>query len=129
MANNYYEYVYYIDGDKIALLQKVDDIQYDPYIDFGDEIYSTPSVSQENAVELVFQPTVSAPADEQTELSVSRQLARAIACYVGARLIEDEQPALADRKMREFYKLVQQEARNLRVAMPTGAVNFLGAIK
>jgi hypothetical protein len=126
---NYYDYRYYIDGRNIAILQNAQDISYDPYIDYGDELYVTPQTSDSSGILLKYTVVISAPSDEETAIGVDRFLARAIVYYVKAKLVEDTDKRLFEWNMREFNKLVQRQRRRKIGSPRINSPNYTGVIR
>jgi hypothetical protein len=125
----FYDYRYDIDGDKIALLQRTQEIIYDPHVDYGDEIYVTPTVADSSAILLKYTVTIAAPGDEQTDIGVSRYLGLAIVHYVKAKAVEDSDIRLYEWNMNKFRYYVQRE-RNSKLGSPRmGLSNYTGSVK
>jgi len=126
---NYYDYRYFVDGRHIAILQNAQDITYDPYIDYGDEIYVTPTQSDSSGILLKYTVTISAPLDEETSIGVDRFLARAIVHYVKAKMVEDTDLRMYQFNMNKFHELVQRQRRRKLGTSRINSPNYTGAIR
>jgi len=115
-GNDFYDYRYHIDGRKIALLQRNKDVIYDPYVDFDEDIYTTPDTADTNAILIRYTTRGGVPTDETSSLGLSRNLSLAVIEYVKAKLLEEnnniKDQRLAEACMRKFHAKVQREMTN-----------------
>lgn len=126
---NYYDYRYFVDGRNLAILQNAQDISYDPYIDYGDELYVTPTQSDSSGIMLRITVRIPAPSNEQTDLDLDRFVARAVVYYVKAQMVEDTDPKLYNYNMQKFHELVQRQ-RNRKLGSPRlNSPNYAGAVR
>ena len=76
------EYAYYIDGRKIAILKKYVSSVGDTGIYVDSEYWGTPDTADANAIMFQYNPKISAPTTETTDINVNDTLALAIVEYV-----------------------------------------------
>jgi len=129
MATTYYDYRYAIDGRKLVILQRTREILYDPHVITSDQIFVTPTVADSSAIMLKYTVTINAPADEESEIGVSRYLAQGIVHYVKAKLVEDTDRRLYEWNMRKFYYYVNKERQSKLGSQRVGMANYTGAVR
>lgn len=120
------DYRYFIDGRKLAILQK----KISSESVEREEIFLRPSEDDSSAIYIRYTVNVSAPADENTELSVSRELSEAIVNYVKSKLLDDageEKKALY--YMNKFYTMVSRHRTNIKGPGSFITVGYTGAIR
>lgn len=129
--SNYYDYKYYIDGRKIAILQKLTDTSQNPRILVDGDYYGNPQSADTSAIYLRYTVSQSAPTSENDELSVNANLAMAILHYVKARYAEESMNDIKANRyhMNEFYKYIARESNDRRGHIRTVMAGYTGAIK
>ncbi len=124
----YYDYAFYNDGEKLALLQRVATSTYDPAPAITED-YLTPQADDAQGVMIEYTSDKDYPTDELSNLDVSRQLALAIVDYVKYRLLEDSNPRESDRYYGKFLRRVSRSESNKdgqpAIIIPSG----VGALK
>lgn len=100
MATTVYDYLYYIEGDNIAVLQRTNNAIYSPDIYYIDDIYATPENADSDAILIEYSKTPAIPTAATDTLDVDYKTALAIVDYVKYRLRQDE----GDEKRGEFYR-------------------------
>lgn len=130
-TQNYYEYRYYIDGRKIAILQKLSDTSENPRILVDGDFFGNPQTSDSSAIYLRYTVSQSAPTSENDEVSVNANLAMGILHYVKGRYAEEvTKDMVASRyHMNEFYRYISRESSDRRGHPRTVMVNYEGAIR
>ena len=121
-----YDYRYFVDGRQLAILQKK--ISSESLT--REEIFIRPTYADSSAVYIRYTVSVSAPSDENTEISASRELSEAIVYYVKSKLLEDageEKKALF--YMNKFYTMVSRHRSNIKGPGSQVMVAYSGAIR
>ena len=121
----YYDYVYCVDGEYLAILQKGGVTSYSPE-PVTEEIYLTPENDDTAGIMMEYVSNKSYPSDETSTLDVSRPLALAIADYVRHRFHEDAgNEKFSEKYYRKFRERISKEDRNKSgdpfVVIPRGA--------
>ena len=128
-----YEYAYYIDGRKIAILSKGSSSTYvnDTNLTLLD-IWVTPENDDSDAIMLEYTSKISAPTSETESINVNEYLTLAIEDYVRFKLSMDKYNSTSDardlKNAQTFYgrfrnKIWENEHNKLgghRQAIPTG---------
>lgn len=110
-----YDYRYYIDGTKIAILQRQWDSIYDPFLSVTDDLYETPTNSDSSAIYIRYTISRSVPDNTTDVLPVSKTLSRAIVHYVKAMLAEEKDDLRMNRyHMNRFQYFVSRHQNNLK---------------
>ena len=125
-TSNKYDYRYYIEGRYIALLQRSTDSVYDPYLNLSEDLFTTPSVADTDAIYYRYTKLPTAPTAETSTIDLGKMLSLALVEYVKARLAEDagdDRSAL--KHMKKFYYYIGRDQDNkkgaVRMIMPSGA--------
>ena len=109
-----YQYKYFIDGKKLGILQKEINTSYDPYVNYDEAIYDTPSQSDSQGIYVRYTIKNSGPTDENSDLALDDNLERAVLFYVKSEIAQDGgDPRRADYLMRKFHYYVAR-ANNAR---------------
>lgn len=98
--STYYHYRYYIDGNKLAILQKQIISVRDPFVETIDDMYLTPCYDDSDGIMVEYIPKLNYPTNEQSTLDVNNALARAIVDFVRMRLAEEE----GNERMSQIYE-------------------------
>ena len=106
----YYEYRYYIDGRKLALLQRALNTTFSDTGIITADFFVTPTADATDAVMLEYSYAPSTPTTEAETIDVSPMLALALIDYVKHRAYEDKGD---EKKANEYYgKFLRRVAEN-----------------
>jgi hypothetical protein len=119
---NTYDYRWYQEGLYFAFLQRQQESIYDPYYSVREDIYKTPANSDSNAILVRYTLSLTAPADETTDLGIARELGMAVVHYVKAKLYEDKDPKMYQWHYNRFLYYTSVHNRNVKAAPPTIAM-------
>ena len=130
MADSTKQYAYYLEGNKIAIVQKnvsfnnnVSSKEYGPGV--VKSAWESPQESVTDGIKIVY--TISEGddiSDESYEFNLPVYLQKALIYYVKARLAEDEgEIKLKEYAMREFKKMIEKwensRISGLRIVSPS----------
>jgi hypothetical protein len=121
-----YDYRYYIEGRKLAILQRSIDSIYDPYLTLREDLFETPSIADSSAIYVRYTAVVSTPSDEEASLDVSGKLPLAMVYYIKSRLAEDANDERSQvRNYNKFLELIRREINQRKgsgsVILPKGS--------
>lgn len=109
-----YDYRYYIDGRKIAILQRSIDSTYDPFIKVRDDIYLTPANSDANGIMIEYNARPTRVTLETDTIDLDQDLAKALVHYIKARVASDKSDYKTESiEMNKFYVSVVERRRAL----------------
>ena len=124
-----YDYKYYIEGRYLAILQRAEDLQYDPYLTVVSNLYKTPESSQLSGIMLRYTETVTAPTDEVTDIGVTRDLALGLVHYVKYRMYSDKDLKMATWNYNKFLYYVAKHNSNIKGTPPLRVMPSYGSLR
>ena len=120
-----YEYRYWIDGRRIAIVQRAIDTVYSDSSIITSDFFVAPEQDDTSAIMLQYAYTVTQPTAESDTIDVSNTLALALVDYVRHRVLEDKGDAKGaegyyTKFLRRVHENEHRKVGGLRKAIPGG---------
>jgi hypothetical protein len=125
------KYKYYVDGNYIYILERLIDTDTNSRLLLDGITYGTPQTTVANGLYFRYAKKLDIPTDENSDLGISDNLAKAVLHYAKAQYAAEEvgDYRASEYHLRKFYMYMERERSNKITRGRSVSVKYPGAIK